>query len=178
MLILTRRSQTTSPRSPRRPTAPSPTLRSASSTDRDTPSSSPLSARRVPGSDSCSTGMWPVRSWPSPRRPESICWLASAARQKACLPHVRSAALGARCSAGLIARNDERAGGDPGRRLRLGSDPHHHRPGLRRQCVLCRHRCHRRRIAAGRAIREPPHRDPIAVDAIPLGHDPADRGSP
>jgi hypothetical protein len=100
MLILMRRSPTISSGSPRQPTERYLTSRSAYSIERGTQSSSQPSAPRVPGSDSCSTVMSLVRSWPSPRRPESIFWSASAEPPRACWLRARSAASAARCSAG------------------------------------------------------------------------------
>ena len=93
------------------------------------------------------------------------------------------AACALRCIGGeifgrLIARERQRARRDRGRRLRPRSDTDDDGLGVWRQYLLRGDWCHRRLIAPRCAIREPPHHDALAVDAIPLWHDPADRGSP
>ena len=165
-----RRSQTTSPRSPRRPTALSPTSRSAFSTGHDTELVVAIRAAGV-ASDSCLTEMWPVRSWPPRPQPELICWLASVARPRAL------AACALRCLGEmlgrLIARNDE-SGPRPRRRLR--SDRYSPPPSYRQRGFVATG------VTDGSLLRgvrfeSHRHRDPFAVNAVSLGHHPVYRGS-
>ena len=78
----------------------------------------------------------------------------------------------------LWPRNDDRAPGRPGRRLRPRQGPRHRRPGPRRQRLLRRHRRHRRRAPARRPLRPPRRPHPVPVDALQVRHLPPDRRPP
>ena len=91
------------------------------------------------------------------------------------------AACALRCLGGeligrLIARDDDRAPRRPGGRIRPEPDPDHRGPGERGQRVLRRHRGDRRGVAPRRALRVAPDRHPFALDALPVGNHPVDRG--
>ena len=65
------------------------------------------------------------------------------------------------------------AGQGDGRRARPGPRADHGRPGPRRQRVLLRHRHHRRRAAARRALPAPGLHHPVDRDALQVRHRPA-----
>ena len=104
-----------------------------------------------------------------PGEPGSTCWSASAAPRRACSPPAALRCLGGEMFGRLIARDDDGAGGHPGRRLRPGPDPDHHATSSSGDNVFF--------AATGvtdgallRGVRfEAPDHHPVAVDAVRSG---------
>ena len=66
----------------------------------------------------------------------------------------------------------------PRRRLRPRRRAHDRRPGAGQQLLLRRHRHHRRRAAPGRPVPRVRRHDPVARDAVQVGHAAQDRRQP
>ena len=173
-----RRSRRTSAGSRRRRTAASATSRSASWTGRGTSSSSRRCATPARGSGSSPTATWRARSPPPGRPPASTCCSASAAPRRASSRPCAMKCIGGELQGRLWPKDDA----EREKAIAAGHDLDRVLPTddlvQRRQRLLLRHRRHRRRPAARRALPRGRRDDAVDRDAVEVRHGPDDRRLP